>query len=282
MWREEGLKHVYVVGTADTKGPELAYLAEVIAGTGVPVVLVDVGTREPSIRVDIAASEVASCHPDGAGAVLSGDDRGVAVAAMSVAFSIFITGRQDIAGIIGIGGGGGTSIVTAGMRGLPYGLPKIMVSTLASGDVGPYVDISDIVMMPSVTDFAGLNQLSRMIVHNAAHAISGMVGSVYQAREEQSSVGLTMFGVTTQCVTAMVEQLKSSHDCSTSPPPKSATCSSVACCRLRRRVLMQSRALAFPMSAPLGRSIWSISGPRKPCLQLLRDVNSIITTAMSH
>lgn len=213
MWREEGLKHVYVVGTADTKGPELAYLAEVIAGTGVPVVLVDVGTREPSIRVDIAASEVASCHPDGAGAVLSGDDRGVAVAAMSVAFSNFITGRQDIAGIIGIGGGGGTSIVTAGMHGLPYGLPKIMVSTLASGDVGPYVDISDIVMMPSVTDFAGLNQLSRMIVHNAAHAISGMVGSVYQAREEQSSVGLTMFGVTTQCVTAMVEQLKSSHDC---------------------------------------------------------------------
>jgi len=213
LGREEVLKHVYVVGTADTKGPELAYLADVIANTGVPVILVDVGTRQPTIKVDIPASEVAGYHVDGPGAALSGDDRGVAVAAMSVAFSHFITGRQDIAAIIGVGGGGGTSIVTAGMRGLPYGLPKIMVSTLASGDVGPYVDISDIIMMPSVTDFAGLNHLSRLILHNAGHAISGMARASYLSQEDKPSVGLTMFGVTTTAVTAMVEQLQSSHDC---------------------------------------------------------------------
>ncbi|MEM5470320.1 Tm-1-like ATP-binding domain-containing protein [Hoeflea sp. AS60] len=207
------MKHVYVVGTADTKGPELAYLADVIANTGVPVILVDVGTRAPTIKVDVTAREVAGYHADGAGAVLSGDDRGVAVAAMSVAFSNFVTSRQDIAGIIGIGGGGGTSIVTAGMRGLPYGLPKIMVSTLASGDVGPYVDISDIIMMPSVTDFAGLNQLSRLILHNSGQAISGMALSAYQSSDERQSVGLTMFGVTTQCVTSMVEHLNSTYDC---------------------------------------------------------------------
>jgi uncharacterized protein (UPF0261 family) len=212
-WEEEVLKHVYVVGTADTKGPELAYLAETISDTGVPVVVVDVGTRTPTIKVDIAASEVANCHPKGRAAVLSGNDRGVAVAAMSTAFSNYMAGREDVAGVIGIGGGGGTSIVTAGMRGLPYGLPKIMVSTLASGDVGPYVDISDIVMMPSVTDFAGLNQFSRMILHNAAHAVSGMVKTAFEGSSEQRSVGLTMFGVTTQCVTSMVEQLSSTHDC---------------------------------------------------------------------
>lgn len=207
------MKHVYVVGTADTKGPELAYLAETIADSGIAVIVVDVGTRTPTIKVDIAASEVAAFHPKGRAAVLSGDDRGVAVAAMSTAFSNYMVGREDVAGVIGIGGGGGTSIVTAGMRGLPYGLPKIMVSTLASGDVGPYVDISDIVMMPSVTDFAGLNQFSRMILHNAAHAVSGMVKTAFKGSSEQRSIGLTMFGVTTQCVTSMVEQLSSTHDC---------------------------------------------------------------------
>ncbi|KGF70035.1 hypothetical protein LL06_07365 [Hoeflea sp. BAL378] len=207
------MKHVYVVGTADTKGPELAYLADRIADTGLPVVLVDVGTRVPTVKVDVPAREVATYHPDGAGAVLSGDDRGAAVAAMGAAFARFIAGRRDIAGIIGIGGGGGTSIVTAGMRGLPYGLPKLMVSTLASGDVGPFVDISDIIMMPAVTDFAGLNRLSRTILHNAAQAISGMARAAYHESDGQRSVGLTMFGVTTPCVTAIVEQLRQTHDC---------------------------------------------------------------------
>ncbi|MDP3523397.1 MAG: Tm-1-like ATP-binding domain-containing protein [Hoeflea sp.] len=207
------MKHVYVVGTADTKGAELAFLADRIAQAGLAVLRVDVGTRAPSIHVDVAASEVARHHPDGAGAVLSGDDRGAAVSAMATAFSRFVEGRSDIAGIIGIGGGGGTSIITAGMRGLPYGMPKVMVSTLASGDVAAYVGISDIIMMPSVTDFAGLNRLSRMVLHNAAEAIAGMARAPYQDAGGHPSIGLTMFGVTTQGVTATVEHLKDRYDC---------------------------------------------------------------------
>jgi len=207
------MKYIYVVGTADTKGDELSYLAGKVSQRDLPVLRVDVGTRKPTAQVDISANEVARHHPHGATEVLSGGDRGAAVSAMGEAFTRFLASRDDIAGIIGIGGGGGTSIITSGMRALPYGLPKIMVSTLASGDVAPYVDISDIIMMPSVTDFAGLNQFSRMILHNAAQAISGMAGTPFQKTDAQHSIGLTMFGVTTSCVMSIVEHLEASHDC---------------------------------------------------------------------
>jgi len=115
--------------------------------------------------------------------------------------------------MIGIGGGGGTSIVTAGMRTLPLGIPKLMVSTLASGDTAPYVDVSDIVMMPSVTDLAGLNGVSRVILHNAAQAIAGMVAHPASAAAGKPALGMTMFGVTTPCVSAIVEKLRADHDC---------------------------------------------------------------------
>lgn len=207
------MKRIYVVGTADTKGEELAFLADAIATTGVDVVRVDVGTRMPTTAVDIAAGVVASFHPDRAGAALAASDRGSAVAAMATAFTRFIAARHDIAGVIGIGGGGGTSIITAGMRGLPLGLPKVMVSTLASGDVAPFVDVSDIVMVPSVTDMAGLNRLSRVILHNAAQMIAGMARRPAPPAEGKPAIGLTMFGVTTPCVTAIAEQLREHHDC---------------------------------------------------------------------
>jgi uncharacterized protein (UPF0261 family) len=145
--------------------------------------------------------------------LLGGNDRGTAVAAMAVAFTRFVQSRNDIAAIIGIGGGGGTSIITSGMRALPLGLPKIMVSTLASGDTSPYVDVSDIIMMPSVTDMAGLNRLSRTVLHNAAQAIAGMAARPAPAPDGKASIGLTMFGVTTPCVTAIAEQLRSRYDC---------------------------------------------------------------------
>lgn len=207
------MNRVYVVGTADTKGDELAYLAAAVRDAGAAVLTVDVGTRSPTIDVDVSARDVAGHHPDGAAAALGTDDRGAAVAAMGEAFAVFLGGRSDIAGVIGIGGGGGTSIVTAGMRRLPYGIPKLMVSTLASGDVGPYVDASDIVMMPSVTDLAGLNRLSRTILHNAANAIAGMVRTPYADAGGRPSVGLTMFGVTTPCVTAIADRLGDAYDC---------------------------------------------------------------------
>lgn len=207
------MKRVYVVGTADTKGEELAYVAERVRAAGASTLVVDVGTRAPKGSADIAAEAVAACHPDGADAVLGFDDRGRAVAAMGEAFAHFIAGRDDVAGVIGIGGGGGTSIITAGMRALPIGVPKLMVSTLASGDVGAYVDVSDIAMMYSVTDVAGLNRLSRVVLANAAYAIAGMARAAVPATEAKPAIGLTMFGVTTACVTQASALLHDDYDC---------------------------------------------------------------------
>ncbi|PTE08370.1 Tm-1-like ATP-binding domain-containing protein [Mesorhizobium helmanticense] len=207
------MKRIYVVGTADTKGEELAFLADAITATGAAVVRVDVGTRTATVPVDVSAEDVASHHPDGSPAVLGIDDRGSAVAAMAIAFARFAQSRADIAGMIGIGGGGGTSIITSGMRTLPLGLPKIMVSTLASGDTAPYVDVSDIIMMPAVTDMAGLNRLSRVVLHNAAQAVSGMAANPAPPPDGKPALGLTMFGVTTPCVTAIADELRSTYDC---------------------------------------------------------------------
>jgi uncharacterized protein (UPF0261 family) len=207
------MKRIYVVGTADTKGEELAYLADAIATTGATVARVDVGTRGAVVPVDVEAREVASWHPDGTSAVLVTNDRGTAVTAMGIAFARFIASRHDVAGVVGIGGGGGTSIVTAGMRTLALGVPKLMVSTLASGDTAPYVDVSDIVMMPSITDMAGLNRISRVVLHNAAQAVAGMAARAATIDEGKPSIGLTMFGVTTPCVTAIAETLRDDYDC---------------------------------------------------------------------
>ena len=203
---------IHVVGTADTKGEELAFLAARIRAAGGQPLVVDVGTGQPTIVPDIAASTVASHGgPDTAAALASGD-RGRAVAAMAEAFAAFAP-EQDIAGIVGIGGGGGTSIVTAGMRRLPLGLPKLMVSTLASGDVAPYVGVSDIMMMPSITDMAGLNRISRVVLGNAAQAIVAMAAGPAPADDGKPALGLTMFGVTTGCVTAIADLLRADYDC---------------------------------------------------------------------
>jgi uncharacterized protein (UPF0261 family) len=207
------VERIYVVGTVDTKGEELSFLTRRIATLGAEPVLVDVGTREAGVRPDIASAEVAAHGPPETSAAIDSGDRGSAVAAMAEAFACFIRTRTDISGIIGIGGGGGTSIVTAGLRELPLGLPKIMVSTLASGDVAPYVGVSDIVMMPSVTDLAGLNRISRTILANAAQAIVGMSASQPETGDSRPAIGLTMFGVTTPCVTAVADRLRPTYDC---------------------------------------------------------------------
>ena len=201
------MKRIYVVGTADTKGAELQFLRERIVALGGSPVVVDIGTRQSTITPDVAAREVAGHHPKGADVPLGGSDRGAAVASMGEAFSRFIGTRDDIAAIIGIGGGGGTSMVTAGMRTLPIGLPKLVVSTLASGDTAPFVGVSDIVMTPSITDLAGLNRISRTVLGNAARAIVAMAARTPEADTGRPAVGLTMFGVTTPCVTRIVELL---------------------------------------------------------------------------
>jgi uncharacterized protein (UPF0261 family) len=203
----------YVVGTCDTKGAELAYVQGLIATAGVPTVLVDLGIRSDRSRADVSPREVAAHHPDGAAAVF-GDDRGRAIAAMAEAFARFVTTRDDIGGMIGLGGSGGTALVTPAMRALPVGLPKVMVSTVASGNVGAYVGPADICMMYSVTDVAGINRISRQVLGNAAHALAGMVThQVPPAEGVKPALGLTMFGVTTPCVEQVARALAGDYDC---------------------------------------------------------------------
>ncbi len=204
---------VYVAGTVDTKGAELAYVRQLIAEQGLPAVLVDLSTSITSAASDIAANDVAAHHPGGTQAVFTGD-RGSAVAAMATAFRNYILEQHDVAGLIGLGGSGGTALITPAMRALPIGTPKLMVSTVASSNVAPYVGPSDIAMMYSVTDIAGLNRISRVILANAAHAIAGMARTpAPAARDDRPAIGLTMFGVTTTCVNQAVALLRADYDC---------------------------------------------------------------------
>src|SRR6187402_3442019 len=185
----------YVVGTLDTKEVELRYLRDRVVAAGVEATLVDVSTSGHPSQGDVSPMEVAEHHPAGAAAVFTGD-RGSSVEAMSEALRRFVLTRTDLAGILGAGGSGGTALVTPSMRALPVGVPKVMVSTVASGDVGMYVGPSDIAMMYSVTDVAGLNRISRQVLGNAAHALAGMLARpVPVVAEAKPALGLTMFGV---------------------------------------------------------------------------------------
>jgi uncharacterized protein (UPF0261 family) len=205
--------HAYVVGTFDTKGEELRYVADLVRRAGGTVTTVDVGTQDrPADGADVSARDVAGHHPEGADAVFTGD-RGRSVSAMAVALERFLPTRTDLDGVLGLGGSGGTALVTPAMRALPVGVPKIMVSTVASGDVAPYVGPSDVTMMPSVTDVAGLNRISRRILGNAAHAMAGAIASTPPAATDLPALGLTMFGVTTPCVSAVTEALADTWDC---------------------------------------------------------------------
>lgn len=207
------MAHAYVVGTFDTKGSELGYVADLVRAAGVPVVTVDLGTRDEPAGTDVSARQVAEHHPDGAAAVFTGD-RGSAVATMATALARFVAGRDDLGGIIGLGGSGGTALITPAMQALPVGLPKIMVSTVASGDVSGYVGAGDVAMLHSVTDVAGLNRISRQVLGNAAHALAGMLTHRPPAAPQQlPAVALSMFGVTTSCVQAVTERLGDGLDC---------------------------------------------------------------------
>jgi uncharacterized protein (UPF0261 family) len=203
----------YVVGTCDTKGAELDYVRGLIGAAGVPTVLVDLGTRSDGAGADITPQQVAAHHPDGAGAVL-GDDRGQAIVAMAEAFVRFVATRDDIGGMIGLGGSGGTALIAPAMRALPVGVPKVLVSTVASGNTAPYVGPADLCMMYSVTDVAGLNRISRRVLGNAAHALAGMLTyPLPETADVKSALGLTMFGVTTPCVQQVARALEQDYDC---------------------------------------------------------------------
>ncbi|MBW3635136.1 MAG: Tm-1-like ATP-binding domain-containing protein [Armatimonadetes bacterium] len=209
---------IYAVGTMDTKGHELAYIAECIRAAGGTPVLVDVGTGESAqVPAEITRETVAASHPQGQNAVLAHRDRGQAVTAMSQALQVFLLDEFElgkVAGVIGIGGTGGTALISPALRALPIGVPKLLVSTVASGNTAPYMGTSDFAMMNSVVDVAGLNRVSRQVLGNAAHAIAGMSAHETLSSEHKPTVGMTMFGVTTPCVTQVREALEAANwDC---------------------------------------------------------------------
>lgn len=200
-----------VAGTFDTKSKELSYIADLIRASGLDVRTIDLGTTGQG-SADISAETVAACHPDGAGAVLSQTDRGAAVGAMAVAFENYIRDASWIGGLIGAGGSGGTALLAPAMRVLSVGTPKVLVSTVASGDVGSYVGPSDIAMMYSVTDVQGLNRISARVLGNAAHALVGMMQHKVPALDVKPAIGLTMFGVTTTAVSHIADALSNGYD----------------------------------------------------------------------
>jgi uncharacterized protein (UPF0261 family)/ABC-type branched-subunit amino acid transport system ATPase component len=208
-----------VVGTFDTKGDELRYIRDRLRAYGVPTRTVDLSTSGKPSRADVTPSQVAAMHPNGSAAVFSGD-RGASVAAMAEAFSRWIDRERGIGGVISAGGSGGTSLGTAGMRRLPLGIPKVMVSTVASGQVGSYVGASDIMMMYSVADVQGLNLITEQVLGNAAHALAGMIAATpspeardARRRLARPMLGITMFGVTTPAVQGIVRRLEPDFDC---------------------------------------------------------------------
>ena len=204
---------VVLVGTLDTKGVEYAWLADRIREHGADVVLVDAGiVGQPLASPDVSREEVAGAAGADVGALAAAGDRGAAVGTMArgaaeVVKRLHAEGRLDAIG--GLGGSGGSALVTHAMRALPVGVPKLMVSTVASGDTSPYVGSVDVTMMYSVVDIAGINQISARILANAAAALAGMAGAqVPELGEEKPLIAASMFGVTTPAVTTARERLE--------------------------------------------------------------------------
>ncbi len=205
-----------MIGTFDTKEAELRFAAGCVRRAGAEAVLVDVGTKGTAAApADVTPEQVAAPHPGGAAAALGLDDRGAAVAGMAKALAARLGKQRDVGAVLGLGGSGNTALVTEAMRALPIGVPKLMVSTVASGNVGAYVGPTDIAMMYSVADVAGINSISRVVLANAAHAAAGMALHAPPAAPagERPGLGISMFGVTTQLVTVLREALAASHEC---------------------------------------------------------------------
>jgi len=212
---------VLVVGTLDTKGEELRYIRDIVAAGGLRTRLVDVSTSGKPASCDVSAQEIALNHGRGGSGVF-GSDRGASVTAMADAFANWLRRQGNVAGIISAGGSGGASLVAPAMRALPVGVPKLIISSVASGDVGPYVGPADITMMYSVTDVQGLNAISRAVLANGANAMVGMVKARLAERANTPAdgapaalpaVGITMFGVTTPAVQKITAALRDDFEC---------------------------------------------------------------------
>jgi uncharacterized protein (UPF0261 family) len=208
-------RSAWVIGTFDTKADELHYIAECLREQGVAVVTADVSTTggNDAPQVQVSAREIAAHHPGGAAAVFTGD-RGSAVSAMAQALVNFLPSRGDVSGVIAAGGSGAAALVAPALQALPIGLPKLLVTTLAAGDVRAFVGSSDIATMYPVVDVSGLNRISRQVLGNAAHAMAGMVRAWQPAAADAlPALGLSMFGVTTPCVQGVARALQSDFEC---------------------------------------------------------------------
>jgi uncharacterized protein (UPF0261 family)/ABC-type branched-subunit amino acid transport system ATPase component len=209
---------VIVVGTLDTKGEELRFMRDIVAASGLRARLIDVSTSGKPASCDVSAQEIALNHPRGGNAVFAGD-RGASVTAMAEAFANWMRRQTDVVGAISAGGSGGASLVAPAMRALPIGVPKLIVSSVASGDIARYVGHADITMMYSVTDVQGLNTISRQVLGNGANALVGMVkarldrAATTDANSGLPAIGLTMFGVTTPAVQQITAALRGDYEC---------------------------------------------------------------------
>lgn len=199
---------VIVAGTMDTKAAELRYVRDILRRQGLQVRLADLSLRPTVSGADIPAHEITTIDASPHRAL------GDKIADMAGAFASYVAKRPDIAGIIALGGSGGSAVSTPAMQALPLGVPKVLVTTMASGDVSGYVGSSDITVIPAVADIAGLNRITGQVLANAAHALAGMVAGRKTADRapDGPAVGLTMFGVTTPCVTAVRQGLSDAYD----------------------------------------------------------------------
>ncbi len=197
---------VVVMGALDTKGAELQFVKDQIEARGHRALVVDVGVLgEPTFTPDVTRAEVARAGDVDLPALVAAGDRGSAVSAMAngareIALTLHQRGQLDA--IIAMGGGAGTSVGTAAMRALPLGIPKVMVSTLASSDVRGFVGVKDIMMAPAIVDISGLNRISRGVFTRAAAAVCGMVEARVPEADDKPLIVASMFGNTTKCVEA--------------------------------------------------------------------------------
>ena len=214
LFSESLASQVLVAGTFDTKARELGFIVGRLARHDVKVTTVDLSTSGKPSSARIAPHHVAAYHPQGASAVF-GTDRGKSITEMAVAFENWMRAHPEVSGIISAAGSGGTALVTPAMRQLSIGVPKVMISTVASGNVAPYVGPSDIMMMYSVTDVQGINSISRQVLGNGADALAGMLSSRPEAPldDQKPAIGLSMFGLTTPAVQAVTAELESDYEC---------------------------------------------------------------------
>ncbi|MEJ7780803.1 MAG: Tm-1-like ATP-binding domain-containing protein [Daejeonella sp.] len=206
---------VIVIGAFDTKTAEYKFIIDLLREFGHDITTINTGVLEfeKLFNIDISSAEVSQAGGWDIKDLRNANDRGQAIKVMSEGAALIVkelSQKEGFDGIIGMGGTAGTYMVTAGMRDLPYGLPKICLSTVASGDVSPYVGISDIIMIPSLTDIAGINSLSKVILSNAVAALSGMLSLDSEPEQKRTTVAASMFGNTTPCIDRCRENLTDS------------------------------------------------------------------------